>query len=108
MAKKLNKRQAKFVDEYLIDLNATQAALRAGYSPKTARFIGCQNLTKVNISEAIQERQKELQKETQITQVRVLQEEARLAFQDVWDCFLQTFHAQFLNLKIAKRAEKRR
>ncbi len=46
-------KQQRFVDEYLIDLNATQAAIRAGYSEKTARFIGAENLTKPNISAAI-------------------------------------------------------
>lgn len=48
MAKKgkLTEKQQRFVDEYLIDLNATQAAIRAGYSVKTADAIGCENLTK--------------------------------------------------------------
>jgi phage terminase small subunit len=45
--------QAKFVGEYLIDLNATQAAVRAGYSPDTARQIGSENLSKPDIAEAI-------------------------------------------------------
>lgn len=49
----LTKKQKLFVEEYLIDLNATQAAIRAGYSPKTARDIGCENLTKPNIQNAI-------------------------------------------------------
>ena len=49
----MNARQKRFVDEYCIDLNATQAAIRAGYSPKTARFIGTENLTKPNIKAAI-------------------------------------------------------
>ena len=51
---KLNQKQTLFCDEYLIDLNATQAAIRAGYSEKTARFIGAENLTKPNIAEYIQ------------------------------------------------------
>ncbi len=50
---KLTPKQARFVDEYLVDLNASQAAIRAGYSPKTARFIGCEDLTKPNIQAAI-------------------------------------------------------
>ena len=49
----MTKKQKRFVEEYLIDLNATQAAIRAGYSPATAKEIGCENLTKPNISEAI-------------------------------------------------------
>lgn len=49
----LKGKQARFVEEYLIDLNATQAAIRAGYSAKTAKVIGYQNLTKLHIAEAI-------------------------------------------------------
>ena len=54
MAKLTNKQEA-FCREYIIDLNATQAALRAGYSEKTAKDIGCENLAKPNISEYITE-----------------------------------------------------
>lgn len=53
-AKKLTPKQQKFVGEYLVDLNATQAAIRAGYSAKTAKVVGCQNLTKPNIAAAVQ------------------------------------------------------
>ena len=49
----MNARQQRFVEEYLVDLNATEAAKRAGYSAKTARFIGAENLTKPNIAAAI-------------------------------------------------------
>ena len=49
----LTAKQQTFVEEYLLDLNATQAAIRAGYSKKTARFIGCENLTKPNIAAAV-------------------------------------------------------
>ena len=51
----LTKKQERFVDEYLIDLNATQAAIRAGYSGKTARSVGAENLTKPDIKKAIEE-----------------------------------------------------
>jgi len=51
----LNRKQQRFVDEYLIDLNATQAAIRAGYSEDTARAIGAENLTKPAISAALAE-----------------------------------------------------
>ena len=50
---KLTNKQQRFIDEYLIDLNATQAAIRAGYSEDTAAAIGCENLTKPNIQKAI-------------------------------------------------------
>lgn len=49
-------KQQRFCDEYLISLNATQAAIKAGYSKKTARFIGQENLTKPDIQEYIQKR----------------------------------------------------
>lgn len=76
----LNERQKKFCNEYLIDLNATQAAIRAGYSKRTARSIAQENLTKPDIQKFIQECQKKLQEKTGITQERVLQEYARIAF----------------------------
>ncbi len=53
---KLTPKQQRFCDEYLIDLNATQAAIRAGYSKKTAKEIGTQNLTKLHIRSYIDER----------------------------------------------------
>ena len=87
MANKLNRRQSDFVEEYLIDLNATQAAIRAGYSKKTAHVIGHQNLRKPKILERIQARREELRKSLEITPERVLREEARLAFVDVGDLF---------------------
>lgn len=46
--KKLTQKQQRFVDEYIISGNATQAAIKAGYSKKTARFVGAENLTKPN------------------------------------------------------------
>ena len=51
----MNARQKKFCDEYLIDCNATQAAIRAGYSPKTAKSIGNENLTKPDLKAYIDE-----------------------------------------------------
>lgn len=56
MANKMTKKQMLFCDEYLIDLNAAQAAIRAGYSEKTARAIGAENLTKPDIKEYIKKR----------------------------------------------------
>lgn len=77
---KLTPKQQKFCDEYLIDLNATQAAIRAGYSKKTAKDIGSQNLAKLNIQEYINKKQREREKRTEITQDRVLKELAAIAF----------------------------
>lgn len=56
---KLTAKQQRFCDEYLIDLNATQAAIRAGYSKKTAKQIGQKNLTKVDLKEYIEKRMAE-------------------------------------------------
>ena len=61
--KKLTAKQKRFCDEYLIDLNATQAAIRAGYSKKTARVIGQQNLSKLAVKNYIDERMKEKEAE---------------------------------------------
>lgn len=80
---KLTPKQAVFVQEYLIDLNATQAAIRAGYSVRTARSIGEENLRKPDISAAIQLARAEREERTHITQDRVLQELARIAFFDL-------------------------
>lgn len=68
----LRPKQAAFVDEYLVDLNATQAAIRAGYSEKTAEAIGHENLRKPLIKSAIQERMNARIERTEITQDYVL------------------------------------
>lgn len=65
-------KQQRFVDEYLVDLNATQAAIRAGYSPKTAYAKGCGLLKKPEIVAAIANRQAELREHTGITQEYVV------------------------------------
>lgn len=70
----LNDKQKKFCNEYLIDLNATQAAIRAGYSEKTARSIANENLTKPNIQKYIQELQEGIKKRNRITQDEILQD----------------------------------
>jgi phage terminase small subunit len=66
MSKPLTAQQSRFVDEYLVDLNGRQAAIRAGYSAKTAASKAAQLLTKVNIQEAIQERMNDRAQRTQI------------------------------------------
>lgn len=59
MATRMTAKQKRFCDEYLIDLNATQAAIRAGYSKKTAQAIGTENLTKPLLKSYIDKRMKE-------------------------------------------------
>ena len=81
----LTPKQQRFVEEYLIDLNATQAAIRSGYSEKTARKIGSENLTKLDIQEAIQEAQNKLSERTEITQDMILHELAKIGFSNMLD-----------------------
>lgn len=76
----MNRKQDRFVKEYLIDLNATQAAIRAGYSPKTANEQGARLLANVSVQEAIAKAMAERSKRTGISQDRVIQELARIAF----------------------------
>jgi phage terminase small subunit len=81
----LTEKQRRFVDEYLIDLNATQAAIRAGYSVKTAREQASQNLTKLNIQQAISEKMAERSKRTGVNQDRIVLELAKIAFVNAAD-----------------------
>lgn len=76
----LTPKQRKFVSEYLVDLNATQAAIRAGYSKKTAGTMAQRLVAKSHIREAIKAAQSRREKRTEITQDRVLNELARVAF----------------------------
>lgn len=82
---KLPPMQDRFVDEWLIDFNGTQAAIRAGYSERSARSIAGRLLTKDNIQREIARRQKDLQRRTEISQDRVVKELARIAFADATD-----------------------
>ena len=77
---KLTAKRKKFVEEYLIDLNATQAAIRAGYSTESAKEIGCENLTKPNVKVEIDKAIAERSRRTGINQDRVLRELAKIAF----------------------------
>lgn len=77
---KLTAKQQRFVDEYLIDLNATQAAIRAGYSTDTAMEQGYQLLQKTSVSNAISQEMAHRSRRTGITQDRVLRELAKVAF----------------------------
>ncbi len=69
----LTPKQACFVEEYLIDLNATQAAIRAGYSPKTAEVQGSRLLGNVTVREAVEAGMKARSKRTEITQDEVIE-----------------------------------
>ena len=81
----LTEKQRRFVDEYLIDLNATQAAIRAGYSVKTADKQGYQLLEKTRVAEAISEKMAERSRRTGVNQDRVVMELAKIAFVNAAD-----------------------
>lgn len=81
----LTDKQQRFVDEYLIDLNATQAAIRAGYSEKTARSIGQRLLTNVDIQKAIEDAQSKRAEQTQIDAAYVLRRLVEIDQMDVLD-----------------------
>jgi len=74
--------QQRFVDEYLVDLNGTQAAIRAGYSPDTARQMASENLSKPYIQIAIAEARKAQQTRTHIEADRVVVEAWNIVFAD--------------------------
>lgn len=82
---KLTDKQKKFIEEYLIDLNATQAAIRAGYKTKYPDRIGHELLEKTRVKEAIQEAIKKREERTNITQDKVLQELASIGFARIDD-----------------------
>ena len=63
----LTPKQQRFVEEYLIDLNATQSAIRAGYSEKTAEQLGYQLLQKTSVLKAIEEAKNQVSKRTELT-----------------------------------------
>jgi phage terminase small subunit len=84
----MNARQQRFVDEYLIDLNATQAAIRAGYGQRSAYSIVQENLKKPEIRAAIQARQKTIQQRLAVEQEDVVGELIRVGFSNIGD-FLQ-------------------
>lgn len=79
----LTAKQRAFVREYLIDLNATQAAIRAGYSEKTAGQVGAENLKKPEIAKAVDAAMKIRAERTDITADRVLKELAKIGFADI-------------------------
>lgn len=82
---KLTEKQQRFVDEYLIDLNATQSAIRAGYSVKNADKIGSELLGKTRVAEAISEKMADRSKRTGVNQDRVVLELAKIAFVNAAD-----------------------
>ncbi len=83
MSDKLTDQQELFCLEYMKDLNATQAAIRAGYSENSARSIACENLTKPNIQDRVAELKAEQFKRVQIDSDQILAEIAKLGYSDI-------------------------
>ena len=81
--KKYTPRRERFPEEYIVDLNGTKAAIRCGFSKKTARQAAARLLSNVNIQKKIQELQEARSQRTQITADRVLEELAIIAFSDL-------------------------
>ena len=81
----LTKKQKAFIQEYLVDLNATQAAIRAGYSIKTATKIASENLTKPDIQKAVQAALKAREKRTEVTQDYVIAKLREIVEKDASD-----------------------
>lgn len=79
----LNEKQKRFAEEYVMSLNATQAATRAGYSEKTAYSQGHRLLTNDEVSKYIQVLREELQEKTEITKEMIINEAAQIAFGNV-------------------------
>lgn len=86
----LTEKQKRFCDEYLVDLNATQAAIRAGYSEKTAKQIAQQNLTKLDIQEYIKKRMAEKEDALIAKQDEVLQTLTRVLRRQEMDTVVVT------------------
>jgi len=80
---KLTPKQTRFAEEFLLDLNGTQAAIRAGYSKDSAKEIASQNLTKLNVQNYIAELQAERAKELKINSNEVLRKIRDIAFSDI-------------------------
>lgn len=103
----LTPKQKRFVAEYLIDLNATQAAIRAGYSKNTAVAQGGRLLANVNIAAAVQRGAERREKRTEITQDKVLRELAAIGFYDILDFAEVTPDGVSIKLTAAIPSEKR-
>jgi phage terminase small subunit len=87
VSKGLTVKHKRFVEEYMIDKNATQAALRAGYSKKTAHAIGHELLSKPHVAAAIEAGLASLAKKSGITAERVIAELGKMGFADIRKIF---------------------
>lgn len=98
----LNEKQKRFCEEYIVDLNASKAALRAGYSEKTAGSTGSENLKKPEIQSYISELQNKRAERVEVTQDEVLSELKNFAFADITQTLLLTTE-EVMNLPVEVR-----
>jgi len=98
----LTAKQDLFVDEYLVDLNATQAAIRAGYSPRTATMQGSRLLTKANVSAAVAERRDQVARELEVTRERIAQELSGIGFASLDDAQVKVSDKRMALMDLAK------
>jgi len=87
MKRKLTAKQRAFIREYLVGLNATQAAIRAGYSKRSAKEIGYENLTKPDIHSEISEALSKVSRATKAEATQVVRELGLIAFANVQTLF---------------------
>jgi len=85
MNKKLTAKEKAFCERYILDWNATQSAIHAGYSKKTAGVIGYENLKKPHIQEYIADIQKDIEKISGISKLKVINELHKMAFTSIAD-----------------------
>ena len=83
----LSAKQRRFIEEYLVDMNGTQAAIRAGYSPRSARVAASRLLMKDNIANALAERRAKISSKLEVTAKRVIAELAALGFANIADFY---------------------
>lgn len=101
----LNAKRQRFVEEYLVDLNATKAAIRAGYSPRTANEQGAQLLAILSVADAVARAQAERSARTGLRQDRVLDELAAIAFGNLAD--FATWDGQSFELRSSDTVDAR-
>lgn len=100
----LTKKQQAFVDEYLIDLNGAQAAIRAGYSENTAKVIANENLTKPYIKQAIEKALEERKSRVLLTQDQVLKDIALIKQAAMLDKIDSNGNKEMVNFNAALKA----
>lgn len=102
---KLSDKRLTFCEEYIVDLNATQAAIRAGYSEKTANEQGCRLLVNVSIQEEIQRLKSGRSQRTEIKADAVVTELAKVAFSNIQD-FIEVLDGGEVMLKAFELIER--